>query len=45
MKSHGGADEFAFETAIGIARKEVVADIASRITEKVAAQLQHKASA
>ena len=45
VKSHGGADEFAFETAIGIARKEVLADIASRITEKVAAQLQHKASA
>jgi len=45
VKSHGGADEFAFETAIGIARKEVAADVAGRITETVAAQLQHKASA
>jgi len=45
VKSHGGADSFAFEQAIGIARKEVAADIASRITKSVAAQLQQKASA
>lgn len=45
VKSHGGADSYAFEQAIGIARKEVAADIASRITESVAAQLQHRASA
>ncbi len=45
VKSHGGADQFAFEQAIGIARKEVAADIANRITEMVASQLQHKASA
>lgn len=45
VKSHGGADQYAFEHAIGIARKEVAADIANRITETVAAQLQHKASA
>ncbi len=45
VKSHGGADQFAFETAIGIARKEVEADIAARITDSVAAQLQQKASA
>jgi glycerol-3-phosphate acyltransferase PlsX len=45
VKSHGGADQFAFETAIGIARKEVDADIAARITDSVAAQLQQKASA
>lgn len=45
VKSHGGADAFAFEQAIGIARKEVSADIAGRITESVADQLQQKASA
>ncbi len=45
VKSHGGADAFAFEHAIGIARKEVEADIAGRITESVAAQLQQQASA
>lgn len=45
VKSHGGADSFSFEQAIGIARKEVAADIPSRITESVAAQLQQKASA
>lgn len=45
VKSHGGADALAFEHAIGIARKEVVADIASRITESVADQLGQKASA
>ena len=45
VKSHGGADAFAFERAIGIARKEVSADIASRIADSVADQLQHKASA
>lgn len=42
VKSHGGADRFSFENAIGIARKEVEADIAGRITETVAAQLQQK---
>ncbi|HHI76381.1 MAG TPA: phosphate acyltransferase PlsX [Gammaproteobacteria bacterium] len=45
VKSHGGADAFAFEHAIGIARKEVEADIAGRITESVAAQLQQQVSA
>lgn len=45
VKSHGGADQFAFEQAIGIARKEVEADIADRIAGMVATQLQHKASA
>lgn len=45
VKSHGGADALSFENAIKIARKEVKADIASRITEKVAAQLEQKATA
>lgn len=45
VKSHGGADAFAFENAIGITRKEVEAGIAERITESVAAQLRQKASA
>jgi phosphate acyltransferase len=45
VKSHGGADAISFENAIAIARKEVKADIASRITEKVAAQLEQKVSA
>lgn len=45
VKSHGGADAVSFENAIMIARKEVKADIANRITERVAAQLQQKASA
>jgi len=39
VKSHGGADALAFETAIAIARKEVLADIAGRIEEKVGNQL------
>lgn len=45
VKSHGGADEVSFANAIEIAKKEVKADIANRIAEKVSAQLQQKASA
>ena len=45
VKSHGGADAVSFENAIAIAKKEVKADIASRIAERVGAQLQEKASA
>jgi len=45
VKSHGGADAVSFENAIAIARKEAMADVANRITEKVAAQLEQKASA
>ncbi|RMG36484.1 MAG: phosphate acyltransferase PlsX [Gammaproteobacteria bacterium] len=45
VKSHGGADAFAFENAIGIARKEVEAGIAERISESVAERLHQKASA
>jgi glycerol-3-phosphate acyltransferase PlsX len=39
VKSHGGADALAFEHAIGIARKEVLADVAGRIEERVGHQL------
>lgn len=39
VKSHGGADALAFEHAIAIAKKEVHADIAERIEQKVGRQL------
>jgi glycerol-3-phosphate acyltransferase PlsX len=39
VKSHGGADRLAFENAIAIAKKEVLADIAARIEERVGQQL------
>ncbi|WP_200388116.1 phosphate acyltransferase PlsX [Thiocapsa imhoffii] len=39
IKSHGGADEVAFENAIRIARKEIRADIPRRIGEQVGQQL------
>jgi len=39
IKSHGGADELAFENAIQIAEKEIRADISRRIGEQVARQL------
>lgn len=45
VKSHGGADVFAFENAIAIAKKEVKADIASRIEQRVGQQLNTSASA
>lgn len=45
VKSHGGADRLAFENAISIARKEVKADIASRIEQRVAQQMNLSASA
>jgi glycerol-3-phosphate acyltransferase PlsX len=45
VKSHGGADALAFEHAIGIARKEVLADIAGRIEERVGNQLDVSANA
>jgi glycerol-3-phosphate acyltransferase PlsX len=35
VKSHGGADKLAFEHAIAIAKKEVIADIAGRIEQQV----------
>lgn len=39
VKSHGGADQLAFENAIQIARKECHADVISRIEHEVAAHL------
>jgi glycerol-3-phosphate acyltransferase PlsX len=45
VKSHGGADELAFENAIAIARKEVLADIAERIEQRVEQQLDVSKSA
>ena len=45
VKSHGGADQFAFENAIAIARNEVLADIADRIQQRVGQQLDESVSA
>ena len=45
VKSHGGADCLAFENAISIAKKEVLADIATRIEQRVGQQLDISASA
>jgi len=45
VKSHGGADAMAFENAIAIAKKEVKADIAARIEQRVSQQLDVSASA
>jgi len=45
VKSHGGADVLAFKNAIAIAKKEVKADIASRIEQRVGQQLDVSASA
>ena len=42
IKSHGGADAFAFRSAIAIAKKEVFADVPQRIAEQVAAHLGAK---
>ncbi len=39
VKSHGGADEIAFENAIHIAQKEIHADISKRIGEQVGRHL------
>jgi phosphate acyltransferase len=39
IKSHGGADEIAFENAIRIAQKEIHADIPKRIGEQVGRHL------
>ena len=45
VKSHGGADALAFRSAIAIAKKEVLADIADRIEQRVAQQLDVSKSA
>jgi glycerol-3-phosphate acyltransferase PlsX len=41
IKSHGGADEVAFENAIGIAEKEIHCDIPRRIAEQVGRHLDN----
>ena len=45
VKSHGGADVLAYENAIAIAKKEVIADIAARIEQRVGQQLDLSVSA
>ncbi len=45
VKSHGGADQVAFENAIAIAKKEVIADVAGRIEQSVVQRLDMSASA
>lgn len=45
VKSHGGADVLAFENAIAIAKKEILADVAHRIEQRVGQQLDVSASA
>ena len=44
VKSHGGADRMAFENAIAIAKKEVLADVADRIEQRVGQRLNISAS-
>ena len=44
VKSHGGADSLAFENAIKIARKAVLAKVPERIAHGVAEQLQKRDS-
>lgn len=39
VKSHGGADQMSIETALMMAKKEVHADVARRIADKVTAKL------
>ncbi|EGV52320.1 phosphate acyltransferase PlsX [Candidatus Endoriftia persephone] len=45
IKSHGGADQLAFENAIGIARKEVLTDVLSRIASQVEKHLEKREGA
>lgn len=42
VKSHGGADVVAFENAIGIAKKEIHADVQTRIARRVEALLAER---
>ncbi|VAX09778.1 Phosphate:acyl-ACP acyltransferase PlsX (EC 2.3.1.n2) [hydrothermal vent metagenome] len=44
IKSHGGADELAFENAIQCAKDEVLADVPSRIASRVEEQLNPMAA-
>lgn len=45
IKSHGGADEIAFETAIHLAELEVRQDVIRKISEKIEKALEQKVSA
>ncbi len=42
IKSHGGADELAFQTAIHLAEVEIEQDVTRKISEKVAATLENR---
>ncbi|HEC17610.1 MAG TPA: phosphate acyltransferase PlsX [Sedimenticola sp.] len=42
VKSHGGADQLAFEHAIRFAKKEVLADVPNRIASRVEEQLNSR---
>lgn len=42
IKSHGGADQLAFKTAIELAQVEIRQDLAQKISAKVAATLQNR---
>ena len=44
IKSHGGADELAFETAIHLAEIEIMQDVTRKISDKVAVTLQNRES-
>jgi len=44
IKSHGGADQLAFENAIQFAKKEVAGDVSARIASRVEEQLNTVAS-
>jgi glycerol-3-phosphate acyltransferase PlsX len=42
IKSHGGADELAFQTAIQLAEVEIEQDVTRKISDKVAATLENR---
>ena len=42
IKSHGGADALAFQTAIHLAEVEIEQDITRRISDKVATTLENR---
>ncbi|NOQ77655.1 MAG: phosphate acyltransferase, partial [Methylococcaceae bacterium] len=42
IKSHGGADELAFLTAIQLAEVEIKKDVTRKINDKVAATLENR---
>jgi len=42
IKSHGGADELAFETAVHLAEVEIAKDVTRKISDKIAATLENR---